>query len=293
MSKKIIAFGITSGVSLAVGSVAGYLYARKVFKEALDEANDYIQQAERELDEAHASMDKVIERLEKTKKQYKQDEYATPEKAAERLVQSPLPRRTHLNSLTIISGQDWSNEGVEAAQGGEGDIYDIPEDVKVVKGRKYRKKQFDLSPEEKKALKDQAMAALEAHKAETADPAEVIHNVFKGPPNPRVGGEEMPKVISQEEFLQNETDYNQTTIFYYMGDQVLVDERDQPIEDIAGTVGVENLDEFGHHSNDKHVVYIQNHRLQTEFELIRNMGKYSEDVLGFGEGHEIRSHRQR
>lgn len=89
-----------------------------------------------------------------------------------------------------------------------------------------------------------------------------------------------PYVITFEEFNNCERDYQQTTITYYDGDDVLADEREQPIADIANTVGYENLLRFGHGSGDPNVVYIRNERIQLEFELIKHGGKYAEIVFG-------------
>lgn len=89
-----------------------------------------------------------------------------------------------------------------------------------------------------------------------------------------------PYVIHVDEFLENETEYSQNSISYFEGDEVLVDEMDQPIRDIQGVVGVENLS-FGYGSRDKNVVYIRNDRLEIDFEVTRSEGKYTTEVLGF------------
>lgn len=92
---------------------------------------------------------------------------------------------------------------------------------------------------------------------------------------------ESPYVVSKDEFMENEPDYVQHSIVYYAGDDTLVDERDQPIEEIEATVGTENLSRFGHGSGDKNIVYIRNDRVEADFEVAYSGGNYSEEVLGF------------
>lgn len=89
-----------------------------------------------------------------------------------------------------------------------------------------------------------------------------------------------PYIISQEEFLQAETEFQQTTITYYEGDGTLADERDQEIPFVDPVVGEENLQQFGHGSGDSRVVYIRNERLSTDFEVLKSDGKYAYEVLG-------------
>lgn len=92
---------------------------------------------------------------------------------------------------------------------------------------------------------------------------------------------ESPYVVSKNEFMENEPNYIQHSIVYYAGDDTLVDERDQPIEEIEGTVGTENLSRFGHGSGDTNIVYIRNDRVEADFEVAYSGGNYSEEVLGF------------
>jgi hypothetical protein len=104
--------------------------------------------------------------------------------------------------------------------------------------------------------------------------------------------EENPYIITHDEFMANETDYQQVQVTYYEGDDVLSDERDQVIEDTEDTVGNQNLLKFGHGSKDNNIVFIRNDRLSLEFEVVRSQGKYAEQVLGFIE-HSERDRRPR
>lgn len=90
-----------------------------------------------------------------------------------------------------------------------------------------------------------------------------------------------PYILEEEEFFESDTEFAQQTLSYFEGDDVLLDDQEQPIRDIANVVGVENL-QFGLGTkNDQNVVYIRNEKLRLEFEITRSFGKYTEEVLGF------------
>lgn len=63
--------------------------------------------------------------------------------------------------------------------------------------------------------------------------------------------------------------YAKVTLTYFPRDRVLLDDDEDPIEDIASTVGWRNLNQFGGESEDPDVVFIRNHRLETDFEVIK------------------------
>lgn len=104
--------------------------------------------------------------------------------------------------------------------------------------------------------------------------------------------EEAPYIITYDEWSGNESEYDQSTLTYYEGDDILVDSTDQPIQETDDTVGDNNLLRFGHGSKDNNVVYIRNDRVELEWEVVRSPGKYSEEVLGFME-HSARDRRPR
>lgn len=100
-----------------------------------------------------------------------------------------------------------------------------------------------------------------------------------------------PYIISEEEFLTSEKDYNQTTMTYYSGDNVLTDAKDEPIDLVDMVVGEGNI-RFGYGSNDPRTVYIRNDRLEQDFEVTQSDGKYAHEVLGLQHSDE-RGSRQR
>lgn len=89
-----------------------------------------------------------------------------------------------------------------------------------------------------------------------------------------------PYIISSEEFYQNENDYEQMSLTYYEGDDILSDGKDEPVQSVEHTVGLWAFNRFGHGSDDPNVVYIRNGRLSMDFEVMRNEGSFAEEVHG-------------
>jgi hypothetical protein len=101
-------------------------------------------------------------------------------------------------------------------------------------------------------------------------------NVFK----------ENPHIITQDEFMQNDSEYIQGQLTYYRVDKVLTDEREDVIEDQDATVGNANLLMFGDPksgSSDPNIIHIRNGRLQMEFEVCLSENSYRREVLGIDE----------
>lgn len=92
-----------------------------------------------------------------------------------------------------------------------------------------------------------------------------------------------PFIITHDEYFESGNDYEQVTLTYFEGDDVLSDERDQPVDDTDGTVGDDNLTRFGHGSKDNNIVYVRNTSLEIDFEIVRSTGRYAKEVLGFDE----------
>lgn len=97
--------------------------------------------------------------------------------------------------------------------------------------------------------------------------------------------EEAPYVLTADEYMQGELTYQQVTLTYFAGDDVLVDERDDVVEgdDADMLVGLNNLKKFGLQSEDPNVVYVRNHVKEIDIEINQHGGKYSVVVLGLEE----------
>lgn len=90
-----------------------------------------------------------------------------------------------------------------------------------------------------------------------------------------------PYLITEAEHLENPNEYEQSTLTFYEGDDVLTDSRDKPIPEPDKIVGDDNLLRFGVGTDDPNIVYVRNERLKMDFEVLRSTGKYTTEVLGF------------
>lgn len=91
----------------------------------------------------------------------------------------------------------------------------------------------------------------------------------------------LPYVISFEEYMENDQEHEQSTLTFFAGDDILTDEKDQPIDDVEHTIGESSLTRFGHGSKDSKIVYVRNDRIDLDFEVVLSQGSYAEEVMGF------------
>lgn len=92
---------------------------------------------------------------------------------------------------------------------------------------------------------------------------------------------DIPYVIHYDE--RHDMDYQEITLTYYDGDDVLCDERDTVMgkDERDAIIGEANLNRFGHGSNDANIVYVRNDRLELIYEICRSPNHYAEEVHGF------------
>jgi gas vesicle protein len=89
----------------------------------------------------------------------------------------------------------------------------------------------------------------------------------------------VPYVIHLDEL--GEGGFEVTHYTYYEGDEILADERDEPVDDVDNLVGLENLNRFGHGSDNINIVLVRNESISMDFEIAKSGGNYSEEVSGF------------
>lgn len=87
-----------------------------------------------------------------------------------------------------------------------------------------------------------------------------------------VKGVARPKVISPIDF-DTVDDYEVYTLRYF-ADGVLADEMGNIIEKVDDMVGRDSLDHFGEYEDDS--VHVRNDALQCDFEILRDLDKYSD-----------------
>lgn len=109
-------------------------------------------------------------------------------------------------------------------------------------------------------------------KAETEDEWDYEEEV-------RMRRPDYPYVIHVDE-LGELSELDSLSWTYWEGDEILVNASNDVVTDVERSVGLANLDKFGHGSGDINTVYIRNVVLGIEIEIIRSEGKYEEEVLG-------------
>ena len=81
--------------------------------------------------------------------------------------------------------------------------------------------------------------------------------------------EAKPYILAPEDFGGD--DYEPITLTHY-ADGILVDEDDEPIENVDEMVGLDYASHFGEYDND--VVYVRNERLKCDYEILRDERDY-------------------
>jgi hypothetical protein len=156
-----------------------------------------------------------------------------------------------------------------------------------------QKREYETAEAAAEDLAPEAIAAMRTYRGEPAPEhkvvvEKVIQNIFADgdatdeipEAEKRNRTEEAPYILEKEEYLRNESGFVQTTVTYFAGDKILIDSRDDIIEEIDKTVGEIHLERFGHGSGDPRVLYVRNDILDLEFEILLHDGKYSQHVAG-------------
>jgi hypothetical protein len=114
-----------------------------------------------------------------------------------------------------------------------------------------------------------AIVKMQGYSTTTDTPADSIGKEVKGV--------RRPYVISPTDF-DTEDDYEVYSLTYY-ADGVLVDEQNNPIENIDAMIGRDSLNHFGEYEDD--AVHVRNEGMQCDFEILRDLRNYS-DVFRSG-----------
>jgi hypothetical protein len=94
-------------------------------------------------------------------------------------------------------------------------------------------------------------------------------------------------LITQDEWMLNETDFQQEQLTYYEGDDTLATATDTVVTEVVDMVGVDCLTKFGYGSRSPDTVYVRNENFNTDYEIVRATGRYSDVVLGLDDGDEL------
>lgn len=88
-----------------------------------------------------------------------------------------------------------------------------------------------------------------------------------------------PYIITEEEYLANEPEHEQSQLSFFEEDGVLADAADKVIDDTDKIVGDDNLVKFGAGAKHKDVLFIRNEEMECDFEIARSYGSYLEEAL--------------
>lgn len=105
-----------------------------------------------------------------------------------------------------------------------------------------------------------------------------------------------PYIITRQEFLDNEPDFEQRRFTFWEGDSMLVDDADEfnPVPDNDKVAGEDNLMHFGVGSDDEATLYVRNETLEPPLDLhiTLSSGKYSHEVMGLDDDEPHLAHSQ-
>ena len=112
--------------------------------------------------------------------------------------------------------------------------------------------------------------------AEAAAAVEQTVSVFNNTPRDSA----KPYVVAEDEYMANDSGFEQSTLTYYEADDTLVDERDEIIASPHDVIGEQFRTQFGVDSRNENIVYFRHEKLGLEFEVVRSEGSYKKEVLG-------------
>ena len=149
------------------------------------------------------------------------------------------------------------------------------EEIESVKEAFSRKKKEepndDIYGEDEPSIKTKEKSQRQLEKEEYKDL--LIRSSYISHSDKEENKMDKPYVISPEEY--EEGDYNQESLDYYEGDEVLVDAFGDVVDDVEEMVGTDFASHFGEYEQD--TVYVRNDATETDYEILRNFGNYSEN----------------
>lgn len=101
-----------------------------------------------------------------------------------------------------------------------------------------------------------------------------------------------PFVITIDEFMEDDPEYEKVSVTYFDGDQILSDSQDKVIPEVEEIIGHDALTKFGLFSKDKNIVYVRNERIKTDFEVALDQRSFTEAIAGFREPKVIKKMRE-
>jgi len=122
-------------------------------------------------------------------------------------------------------------------------------------------------------------SSLRGPKVNSYDNAKTRYNLLDygaGHPDNVVEEKDVPFVIDAEDYgyIQH---YDTERFIYYVGNNVLVDDNNEVIEDVNGLVGYKNLEVFKDLNDPgNHVIFVRNHEQATDYEICADLGSFDD-----------------
>lgn len=88
-----------------------------------------------------------------------------------------------------------------------------------------------------------------------------------------------PYLITGNEYLDENHEYEKIGLYYYDEDQVIADDQEEPIQDLD-IIGYDIIELFIDDPNLS-AIYIRNDSLETDYEIVRVIGSYAESVTDY------------
>lgn len=260
VNKKAVAeVVISAGAGLAVGYGVGVFVTQRRLKKEFNEIFD------QEIARMQADMDDIHARINKT------GPYATPESAAETLIQTGEP--------IVVNVPE---EPERNAFGQYVTESELPADEEPVKLSMEDMRKFFHDAGDKPTRPEKARDSFvesnvfDTHEDETEVEEGELVDLDEDEPIDR----DRPYVITIEQFHNTRDDHHKAVVIYYEGDDTLTDEADTIVDDIDRNVGRENLERFGHGSQAKNTVYIRNEKMGVDYEMVRMKRGWAEEKFG-------------
>lgn len=125
---------------------------------------------------------------------------------------------------------------------------------------------------------------------EDDDRVEIVRNVFIEKADKLAEDEDLlerenrsveaPYVISVDEFMEDEPEFDKLTVTLFDGDGIVITDNESIMDNSNEILGLKNLEKFGVASSSPDLVYIRNELIKVDFEVARDPRTYPEVVLG-------------
>lgn len=237
--------GFVGGV--AVGGIATYFGMKAKFeKHANDVIREYREYSNGRIQKAQNELNKIIASDKFDEEEYKKKVASEPE----------------FEDYTSYAHNSASNSDNGSSRGISGPLKGISVDsAKAIKA------DMDaLSQDVHDCDFDEHMAEREAPEEDISEYEEALAE----------GYFDFPRMISASEMLNQKQWYSKVTLTYYAGDDVLVDDQDEPLEDPMDIIGEHFKEFFGMNEDEPDIIYVRNDDRESDYEVAKVETSYGD-----------------